>query len=121
VEKKETPLSKVMVPMPKVTPIIVKQESEAAFEAQIVAASSLPVGNYCITENNTYMGLRHGRINHVFDLSGVHYLPHPEPNIRISMKWQAAAAGAQVIMPKKTSNKRKRVKGSSRSRDQTSE
>jgi hypothetical protein len=31
VETKETPLSKVMVPMPKVTPIIGKQESEAAF------------------------------------------------------------------------------------------
>jgi hypothetical protein len=60
VEKKETPLSKVMVPMPKVTPTIAKQESKAAFEAWIVAAANLLVGNYYITGNNTYMGLQHG-------------------------------------------------------------
>jgi hypothetical protein len=33
VDKKEVPLSKVMVPIPKFTPIIGRQESEVAFEA----------------------------------------------------------------------------------------
>jgi hypothetical protein len=38
VERRESPILKVVVPMPKVTPIIVKQESEAALEARIEPA-----------------------------------------------------------------------------------
>jgi hypothetical protein len=45
VERKETPLLKVVVPMPKVAPTLGKQESEAAFEAWIVAVANLLVGN----------------------------------------------------------------------------
>jgi hypothetical protein len=60
VEKRETPLSKVVVPMPKVTPIIGKQESEAAFEARIIATANLLAGNYCVPEHNSYTGLWHG-------------------------------------------------------------
>jgi hypothetical protein len=60
VERKETPFSKVIVPMSKVTPIIWKQESEAAFQAWIVATANLLVGNYCVTEHNTYTGFWHG-------------------------------------------------------------
>jgi hypothetical protein len=60
VERKKTPLLKVEVPMMKVTPTIGKQESEAAFEARIVAAANLLVGNYCVPEHNSYTGLWHG-------------------------------------------------------------
>jgi hypothetical protein len=56
VERKETPLLKVVVPMSNVTPIIGKQELKAAFETRIVAATCLLVGNYCASEHNTYMG-----------------------------------------------------------------
>jgi hypothetical protein len=60
VEKKETPLSNVMVPMPKVNPIIAKEESEAAFEARIIATTNLLVDNYCIIEHNAYTRLQNG-------------------------------------------------------------
>jgi hypothetical protein len=60
VERKEMPLSKVEVPMLKVTPTIRKQESEAAIEVRIITAANLLVGNYCVPEHNSYMGLRHG-------------------------------------------------------------
>jgi hypothetical protein len=60
VERKETPLSKVMVPIPKVTPTIGKQESEAIFKAWIATAANLLVGNYGFTEHNAHTGLRHG-------------------------------------------------------------
>jgi hypothetical protein len=60
VEMEETPLSKVMVPMLKVTPTIGNQELEAALEAQIVVATNLLVGIYNVEENNAYIGLQHG-------------------------------------------------------------
>jgi hypothetical protein len=60
VEGRETPLSKVVVPMPKVTPIIGKQESEVAFEARIVAMANLLVGNYYALEHNSYTGFGMG-------------------------------------------------------------
>jgi hypothetical protein len=47
------------------------RESEAAFEGQIVAAANLLVDNHFMTEHNSYMGLRHGRLNHLFELDGV--------------------------------------------------
>jgi hypothetical protein len=60
VETKESPLSKVVVPMPQVTPIIRAQEPGAAFEAWIANAANLLVGNYNITKHNAYRGLQHG-------------------------------------------------------------
>jgi hypothetical protein len=45
VERKETTLLKVVVPMPKVIPIIGKQEPEVAFKARIVATANLLAGN----------------------------------------------------------------------------
>jgi hypothetical protein len=57
VERNESPMSKVMVPMPQVNPIIGAQEPGAAFEAQIVNAMNLLVGNYNITKHNTCKGL----------------------------------------------------------------
>jgi hypothetical protein len=71
VEKKEAPLSKVMAPMLKVTPIIGRQESKAGFEARIVTATNSLVGNYNIMEYNAYIGLQHGCLNLVFELVGV--------------------------------------------------
>jgi hypothetical protein len=44
VERKEMPLSKVVVPMLKVTPVIGTKESEATFEMQIKHAANLLVG-----------------------------------------------------------------------------
>jgi hypothetical protein len=86
VEMKETPLSKVVVPMPKVTPNIGKQQSGAAFKAWIIATSNLLVGNYCAMEHNTKMGLRHWRLNHIFELAGLPYQPCSKPVVRMSMK-----------------------------------
>jgi hypothetical protein len=83
---KETPLSKVVVPIPKVTPIIGKQQSGAAFKVWIIATSNLLVGNYCAMEHNTYMGLRHGRLNHIFELAGLPYQPCSKPVVRMSKK-----------------------------------
>jgi hypothetical protein len=60
VETKETPLSKVTMPMLKVTPIIGMKESEAVFEMRIINAHNLLVGNYNVVEHNAYTGLRHG-------------------------------------------------------------
>jgi hypothetical protein len=59
-ETKETPLSKVVVPMPKVTPTIGAQELVVAFKKQIMNAANLLVGNYNIAKHNAYKGLRHG-------------------------------------------------------------
>jgi hypothetical protein len=60
VEAKEPPMSRVVVPMPQLTPVIGAQEPGAAFEAQIANATNLLLGNYNITEHNTCRGLRHG-------------------------------------------------------------
>jgi hypothetical protein len=54
VERRETPLSKVGVPVQKDTPIIGKQESKATFKGRIVAATNLLVGNYCVPEHYSY-------------------------------------------------------------------
>jgi hypothetical protein len=81
VERRESPILKVVVPMPKVTPIIVKQESEAALEARIEPASW-----QLLREHNSCMGLWHGRFNRVFELAGVHYQPCPEPITRTMKK-----------------------------------
>jgi hypothetical protein len=121
VERKETPLSKVMMPMPNVTPTIGKQKSEAAFKAWIVATANLLVGNYCMMELNSCMGLRHGLLNHVFELAGVLCQPRLEPIARVSKKRQAVAAAAQPPVLKKSTEKQKCMKGSSRSGDETSE
>jgi hypothetical protein len=60
VETRETPISKVIVPIPKATPTIGNQESEATFEVQILVIANLLVSNYNATEHNAYIGFRHG-------------------------------------------------------------
>jgi hypothetical protein len=59
VETKESPLSKVVVPMPQVMVVIGVQEPGAEFEARIMNAVNLLVGNYSIMEHNASQGLRH--------------------------------------------------------------
>jgi hypothetical protein len=54
VEIKETPLSKVIVSMPRVNPIIGTKESGAAFETRIVQTANLLVSNYNIAEHNAH-------------------------------------------------------------------
>jgi hypothetical protein len=70
------------VHMPQVTPVIGAQEVGAAFEARMANAASLLVGNYNITEHNAYKGIRHGRLNRVFELASVVCQPCPEPIVR---------------------------------------
>jgi hypothetical protein len=111
-ETKETPLSKVVVLMPQVTAIIGAQESGAEFEARITNAMNLLVGNYNITEHNACQELRHGWVNHIFELVRVLCQPHPEPAVQKRMSMP-------VLMPKKASEKQKCRVGSSRSRTQT--
>jgi AmiR/NasT family two-component response regulator len=59
--------------MPQVTPIIGVQELGATFKTRIAKAASLLVDNYNISEHNAYKGLRHGRLNRVFELASVLY------------------------------------------------
>jgi hypothetical protein len=86
VETKEMPLSKVMVPMSKVTPTIGRQESEAAFEERIMSTANLLVGNYNVVVHNAYIRFWHGWLNRVFELAGVLFQPHPESIPRAPMK-----------------------------------
>jgi hypothetical protein len=65
VEMKESPLSKVIVLMPRVTTAIGQRESEATFVARIEKAVNELVGRYNIVEHNVYQGLRYGQLNHV--------------------------------------------------------
>jgi predicted peptidase len=51
---KESPLSKVMVLMPQFDTVIRTEELGAKFEARIVNAVNLLVGNYNIVERNAY-------------------------------------------------------------------
>jgi hypothetical protein len=81
-----------------------------------VNATNLLVGNYNIPEHNTYKGLRHGRLNHVFELAGVLCQPHPEPIVQKHKPAVAAPAPA----PRKTLEKWKHVRGLSQSGTQTS-
>jgi hypothetical protein len=60
VETRETPPSKVVVPMPQVTLVIGAQELGSTFEERIATATCLLVGNYNIDEHNAYKGLHHG-------------------------------------------------------------
>jgi hypothetical protein len=101
VERKESSVSKVMVPMPKVTPTIRKHESEEAFIAWIIVATNLLVGNYCLMKHNACIRLRHGQLNHVFELVGVLCRPHPEPIVCVSKKRQVAATVVQAPVLKK--------------------
>jgi hypothetical protein len=120
VETKETPLSKVVVSMPQVTHIIGVQEQGTAFEARIMNAASLLVGNYNITEHNAYKGLRHGWLNWVFELVGVLYRPRQESIVHKRKIGVLLPAPALVPPPQKFDQKRRRTKGLSRSEDQTS-
>jgi hypothetical protein len=85
----ESPHSKVSVSVLKVTTIIGKQETGVAFEARIVAAVNVLVGNYSLTEDHACITqLRHGRFNHVFDMVGVKYQLRAEPVAHTSQKRQ---------------------------------
>jgi hypothetical protein len=116
VERKESPLSKAMVPMPQVNPIIRAQGPEADFVAWIVNATNLLVGNYNITEHNAYKGLRGGRLNRVFELVGVLCQPRLKPIVH---KCKSAATVPALALKKAIENRR-RVRGSSRFGDRTS-
>jgi hypothetical protein len=67
VETKETPLSKVVVPMPQVTPVIRAQVLGSTFEVRIATAACLLVGNYNIAEHNAYKCVHQGWLNRVFE------------------------------------------------------
>jgi hypothetical protein len=75
VETKESPLSKVIVPMPQIMTTIEQWESEAKFVERIENATNELVGQYDIAEHNAYQGLRYGRLNRIFELAGILYPP----------------------------------------------
>jgi hypothetical protein len=66
VETREYPLSKVVVLIAQVDAAIGTEESGAKFEARIVHAANLLVGNYNVAEHKAYQGLLHGRLNRIF-------------------------------------------------------
>jgi hypothetical protein len=114
VEKIESPLSKVIVPMPKVTAIIAGKEMWATFEARITSATNHLVGNYGTTKHRACATqLLHDRLNHVSELAGVNYQLRPEP----------AAHVVKNIPPptKKTGAMKRWRKASSQTGDKTSE
>jgi hypothetical protein len=57
---KESPLSKVVVPMPQVTITNEEQEHVAKFEVCIMNVVNLLVCHYDIADYNAYQGLQHG-------------------------------------------------------------
>jgi hypothetical protein len=97
VERKESPLSKVVVPMPQINTVIRADESRAEFEARIMNATNLLVGKYNIPEHNAYQGLRHELLNHVFELAGVLCQPRLEPIVR---KCKPAATAPALVLRK---------------------
>jgi hypothetical protein len=99
----------------KLTPLL-GREPGAAFEAQIVNVVNLLVGNYNITKHNACKGLWGGRLNRIFELAGVLCQPRPKPIVRK----RKTAAAVFASTPKKATEKRRRVRGSSRSEDRTS-
>jgi hypothetical protein len=122
VETKETPLSRFVVRMLKVTPSIGEKETKSAFEMRVMNVANMLVGKYNVVECNTYTRLWYGQLNRVFELAGVLCQPRPEPILR---KRKAAGttlapAPALALVPQKAGQKRRREKGSSRSGDQTS-
>jgi hypothetical protein len=60
VETKESPLSKIILPMPQISTAIAERESPAKFVACIEKASNELVFWYNLAEHNAYQGLRHG-------------------------------------------------------------
>jgi hypothetical protein len=82
VERKESPLSNVLVPMPQITAVIREREPEDKFVVCIEDVANELVGRYNITEHNAYLGLRHGWLNHIFELTEILCQPHPEPIVR---------------------------------------
>jgi hypothetical protein len=80
VKRMESPLSKVTMPMPKVTAIIAEQETVASFEVRIASAANQLVGNYGVSKDRAYVTeLLHSHLNHIFELAGVNYQSRPEP------------------------------------------
>jgi hypothetical protein len=111
VERKESPLSKVVVSMPQITAAIRDQESEAKFVARIEDAANELVGLYNIAEHNACQGLRHGRLNRIFELARVLCQPRSES---IMQKHKFATAGTSLV-PRKTTGRHGRGQRSSHS------
>jgi hypothetical protein len=104
VEKMESPLSKVTVPMLKVIVVIGERETKAVFEARIATAANQLVGNYSVPKHHVCSTQpRHGRLNHIFELVGVKYQPCPEPAARRMKKRPTLAVAVASAPLKKTS------------------
>jgi hypothetical protein len=116
VERKESPLSKVLVSMPQITAAIEEWESEAKFVVRIEDAANELVARYNIMEHNAYQGLQHGRLNRIFELARILCQPCPKPVVR---KHKSAAAGMTSTL-RKTSGRCGHSRRSSRSEGQTS-
>jgi hypothetical protein len=122
VEMKESPLLMVVVPMPKVSAIIGKQEMGAAFKTWITAVSNQLVGNYSAIEHNVCATqLQHGQLNRVIELEGMNYQPRPEPIVCATKKHQVTVVVVQLPPSKKTDEGKKQKKALSHSGDTTSE
>jgi hypothetical protein len=67
-------------------------------------------------EHNAYQGLRHRRLNHIFELAEILYQPRPEPVVR---KCKSTVVG-MALVPRKTTQRRGRGRRSSRSGTQPS-
>jgi hypothetical protein len=121
VERMESPLSKVIMPMSKVTAIIGKQDTGAAFEARIVVAANQLVGNYNMLEHRACVSpLQHSWLNHVKELVDMNYEARVEPLARVTKKRHAAAVVVVPLPLKKASGGEKRRRPSSRGGDKTS-
>jgi hypothetical protein len=120
VETRELPLSKVVIPMPMVTPVIRAQETGAAFEARIASTANQLIGNYTTTEHASSATLQHGRPSHVFELTGVSYKPRPEPVARMMKRLRSTATTVPAPLPTKIVERKKWKRALSHSGDQTS-
>jgi hypothetical protein len=87
IAKAETPLSKVMVPLPKFAAAKPPDEDGANFVTRIVARGDKLVGRYGWNKHQAYLAqLPTGRLNHVFEVAGIEYPARPVPEAPGSAK-----------------------------------
>jgi hypothetical protein len=87
IAKAETPLSKVMVPLPKFAAAKPPDEDGANFVTRIVARGDKLVGRYGWSKHQAYLAqLPTGRLNHVFEVAGIEYPARPVPEAPGSAK-----------------------------------
>jgi hypothetical protein len=114
-------LSKVSIPLLKTPVMKASQETDADFEARVAKATNRLVGNYGVMDHWACQDqIRNGRLNRVFKVASVKYLPRPEPATGGSKKQKVVAAFEAKTIQVKTKGVKWR-RPSTRAGDKTSD